>query len=54
MVTYIILMDILSGKASDRISVQNQVDLTTSGIESRSGHAGAAFEVLSIDLVSFP
>lgn len=54
MVTYIVLVNVLSGKPGNKISIENQANLATSGVKSWSWHAGAAFKVLSKDIVSFP
>ena len=53
MVTYVVLVNVLGGEADNRISIEDQVNLAASGIKTWSGHAGAAFKVLSINLVSF-
>lgn len=54
MVTYVILVNVLGGKAGNRISIEDQINLAASGVKTWSGHAGATFKELSIDLVSFP
>jgi hypothetical protein len=54
MVTYIVLVNVLSGKTGNKISIEDQAHLATSGVKSWSWHVGAAFKVLSKDIVSFP
>lgn len=54
MVTYIVLVNVLSRETGNRISIEDEANLATSGVKSWSWHAGAAFKVLSIDIISFP